>query len=107
MRNASSHLKVMNEDKNYRHTSSSTNFSDLINRKSLEKKTDLILSAQLTFRQCVNILHYCRLLFKHLVLMSEMGFGDDNQRSIFKRWLSTILKTLKNEIDQKKVKCEG
>ena len=39
--------------------------------------------------------------------MSEMGFGDDNQRSIFKRWLSTILKTLKNEIDQKKVKCEG
>ena len=39
--------------------------------------------------------------------MGEMGFGDENQRSIFKRWLSTMLKTLKNEIDEKKVICEG
>jgi hypothetical protein len=52
----------------------------------------------------VNILHYCRLLFKHLVLMKEMNFGDENQSSIFKKWLSAILKTLMREISARKVK---
>jgi hypothetical protein len=36
----------------------------------------MILSASITFKECVNILHYCRLLFKHLMLMKEMSFGD-------------------------------
>jgi hypothetical protein len=61
-------------------------------------KEDIILSAKITFKECVNILHYSRLLFKHLVLMKELNFGDLNQHNIFKRWLSTILKTLVREI---------
>jgi hypothetical protein len=67
--------------------------------ESREKREDVILSARITFKECVNILHYCRLLFKHLVLMRDLAFGDENQNSIFKRWLSIILKTLMKEID--------
>lgn len=39
-------------------------------------KVDAILSSAITFRECVNILHYCRLIFKHLLSMKEIGFGD-------------------------------
>lgn len=53
------------------------------------------------------MLHYCRLLFKHLVLMQELSFGDNNQHSIFKRWLATILKRLMVEIDEKRVDYTG
>lgn len=67
----------------------------------------MILSASITFKECVNILHYCRLLFKHLILMKEMSFGDENQSSIFKKWLSAILKTLMKEISGKRVRCDG
>lgn len=70
-------------------------------------KNDAILSAPITFKECVNILHYCRLVFKHLVLMKEINFGDESQTSIFKRWLSTILKTLMREINEKKIIYEG
>lgn len=72
-----------------------------------ENKEDVILSTQITFKECVNILHYCRLLFKHLVLMRDLNFGDENQNNIFKRWLSIILKTLMKAINEKKIKYEG
>lgn len=70
-------------------------------------KVDAILSSSITFRECVNILHYCRLIFKHLVSMKEISFGDENQRSIFKRWLCTVLKSLMREIEDKKIICDG
>jgi len=35
--------------------------------------------------------------------MKEMNFGDENQSSIFKKWLSAILKTLMREISARKV----
>ena len=38
------------------------------------------------------------------MLMKEMNFGDENQSSIFKKWLSAILKTLMREISTRKVK---
>lgn len=47
------------------------------------------------------------MLFKHVVLMKEMNFGDENQSNIFKRWLATILKTLMREINDRRVICEG
>lgn len=53
------------------------------------------------------MLHYCRLLFKHLIAMKDLSFGDANQHSIFKRWLATILKRLKQEIDLKRVDYAG
>lgn len=71
------------------------------------KKQEAIISGQLNFKECVNILHYCRLLFKHLILMRDMAFGDENQRSIFKRWLSTVLKSLKREVEEGRVVCGG
>lgn len=55
----------------------------------------------------MNILHYCRLLFKHLLLMRELGFGDEVQSGIIKRWLSAILKSIMNEINSKRVVYEG
>lgn len=36
-----------------------------------------------------------------------MAFGDENQRSIFKRWLSTVLKSLKREVEEGRVVCGG
>jgi hypothetical protein len=47
------------------------------------------------------------MIFKHLILMKEINFGDENQTSIFKKWLSAILKTLMREISEKKVRCDG
>jgi hypothetical protein len=41
------------------------------------------------------------------MLMKEMSFGDENQRSIFKRWLSTVLKSIMREIEDKRVICDG
>lgn len=39
--------------------------------------------------------------------MRETGIGDENQASIFKKWLSAILKTLTRQISERKVRYEG
>lgn len=59
-----------------------TGLTNLSNRQALSSKQltslgrkqnrDAILSTRVTFKECVNILHYCRLLFKHLMLMREL-----------------------------------
>lgn len=68
---------------------------------------DSILSANIYFKACVNVLHYCRLIYKHIVLAKEQLNYDENQIGIFKRWLSVILKTIMKSIENKKVIYEG
>lgn len=66
---------VYEEDRAVRNSSSSNQFSGYrgglmaLNKVNSASKADAILSSAITFRECVNILHYCRLIFKHLMLM--------------------------------------
>ena len=82
-------------------------FSEMSKREAIAAKGDMILSTTISFKECVNILHYCRLMYKHVVLMREIGVGEENQTSIFKKWLAAVLKTLMREITEKRVRCEG
>lgn len=39
--------------------------------------------------------------------MRDIGFGDEGQVSVFKKWLTVMLKTLNREITEKKIMIEG
>ena len=71
---------------------------------------DRILSSDVTFRACVNILHYCRLIYKYVTVMQVMKehkLGDENRRNLFVRWLAIVVKTVNTRIDNHEVIYEG
>lgn len=78
---------------------------------SNKETKDKILSSDVTFKACVNILHYCRLIYKYVtvlqILKDHKSVGDENRRNVFVRWLAIVVKTVNTRIDNKEVIYEG
>ncbi len=79
-------------------------------KESGKEPKDKILSSDVTFRACVNILHYCRLVYKYVTVMQVMKdhkLGDENRKNVFVRWLAIVVKTVNTRIDNHEVIYEG
>lgn len=65
----------------------------------------------MTFRACVNILHYCRLVYKFVTVLNVLkdwkGIGDESRKNVFIRWLAIVVKVVNVKIDNKEVIYEG
>ena len=86
-------------------TEEQENHSSISKRYFLDKK-DLI-STTITFKECVNILHYCRLVYKYTTTLRQSSYSDENQVKTFSKWLMKILKEINEKIDSKNIVYEG
>lgn len=50
-----------------------------------------ILSGDLSFKECVNILHYGRLIFKFLLTLKVSEYSNDNELFRLSKWLMELL----------------
>ena len=66
-----------------------------------------ILSVAITFKECVNILHYCRLIYKYIIALRDSLYNDDNQVKTFTAWLLTLMEEIKNKINNSGIVYEG
>ena len=46
-----------------------------------------ILSGTLTFKECVNVLHYGRLIFKFLLTLKVSEYSNDGELLKLSKWL--------------------
>lgn len=56
-----------------------------------------ILSGEISFKECVNILHYGRLIFKFLLTLKVSDYSNDNELFRLSKWLMELL----GEINEK------
>lgn len=59
-----------------------------------------IFSTSFTFKECVNLLHYCRLVYKYVVLMKETHPSEDNQIRTLAGWVLFFMDEIKNKINE-------
>jgi hypothetical protein len=50
-----------------------------------------ILAGELSFKECVNILHYGRLIFKFLLTLKVSDYSNDNELFRLSKWLMELL----------------
>jgi hypothetical protein len=50
-----------------------------------------ILLGFISFKECVNILHYCRLIFKFLLTVKMSEYINNNELFKLTKWLMLIL----------------
>lgn len=62
----------------------------------------LLISTRITFKECVNLLHYCRLVYKLLVSMRSCNLQEDIHFSQMNIFLMNSL----SEISEK-IECKG
>jgi hypothetical protein len=62
-----------------------------------------ILSGTLTFKECVNILHYARLIFKFLLMLKVSVYSNNNELFKMTRWLMEVLAEISEKIERKDV----
>lgn len=51
----------------------------------------VILSGLISFKECVNILHYGRLIFKFLLTLKVSDYKNDNELFKLTQWLMDLL----------------
>ena len=73
----------------------------------IESSSSNFISSPITFKECVNILHYCRLLYKYIVSLRESIHNDENQVKTFTAWLLTLMEEIKNKINSNGIIYEG
>lgn len=77
---------------------------------STEQRTpngNKVFSANVTFKECVNFLHYCRLLFKYILLLKSSCPGEEAQIRILSSWVLLLVDELKAKIIESGVTYEG
>jgi hypothetical protein len=67
----------------------------------------LILAGNLTFKECVNILHYGRLIFKFLLTLKISEYSNDNELFKLSKWLMELLGEINSKIERKHIVYEG
>lgn len=65
--------------------------------KKLDSKF-IILSGSLSFKECVNILHYGRLIFKFLLTLKISEYSNDNELFKLSKWLMELLREISEKI---------
>lgn len=58
-----------------------------------------IFSTMITFKECVNILHYCRLIYKFVILLRETKHHDENLGNTFSVWVLSLMNEIKARIN--------
>lgn len=64
-------------------------------------------STSITFKECVNILHYCRLIYKYIIALRDSSFSEENQIKTFTAWLLTLMDEIKAQINSNGIIYEG
>lgn len=75
-------------------------------KKSFEEKL-LILSGEISFKECVNILHYGRLIFKFLLTLKVSEYCNDNELFRLSKWLMELLAEINFKLEKKEIIYEG
>jgi hypothetical protein len=66
-----------------------------------------ILSGELSFKECVNILHYGRLIFKFLLTLKVSDYSNDNELFRLSKWLMELLGEISEKLEKKEIIYEG
>jgi hypothetical protein len=76
--------------------------------KAVSKESKyVILSGSLSFKECVNILHYGRLIFKFLLTLKISEYSNDNELFKLSRWLMELLGEIQQKIERREIVYEG
>lgn len=74
-------------------------------------KQPYIITSQINFKECVSILHYCRLIFKYLTCFKELTALNDQSckehYAILAQFLIYCLDEIFNFVNNKKIRYEG
>ena len=55
----------------------------------------------------MNLLHYCRLIYKFVTFMKETYFLDENISKILSSWVLSLMVEIKGQINDNKILYEG
>lgn len=66
-----------------------------------------VFSTSITFKECVNILHYCRLIYKYIIAVKESSDGEENQVKTFTAWLLLLMEEIRAKINNQGIIYEG
>lgn len=66
-----------------------------------------IFSANITFKECVNLLHYCRLIYKYVILLRESHPHEDGQARYLSGWLMLLMEEIKKKINENGIIYDG
>lgn len=75
-------------------------------KKNAESKMQ-ILSGSLSFKECVNVLHYGRLIFKFLLTLKVSEYSNDNELFKLSKWLMELLAEISEKLDRREIVYEG
>lgn len=64
-------------------------------------------STSITFKECVNILHYCRLIYKYIIALRDSSYSEENQIKTFTAWLLTMMDEIKAQISSNGIIYQG
>ncbi len=68
-----------------------------------QEKVLQILSGILNFKECVNILHYARLIFKFVLMLKVSSYSNNNELFKLTRWLMEVLAEINEKIERREV----
>lgn len=66
-----------------------------------------VFSSSMTFKECVNILHYCRLMYKYVIGLKSTQVNEENQIRILSSWVLLVMSEIKKKISQNGIIYEG
>lgn len=66
-----------------------------------------IFSIPIAFKECVNILHYCRLIYKYVTSLKTIHPSEDSQIRILSTWVLLIIEEIKVKINDSSIIYEG
>lgn len=73
----------------------------------MQQNQSKIISTAVTFKTCVNILHYCRLIYKYVSVVGslrikelrKLSAQDQKDKSI--KWLAIVVKTVNIRVNNR------
>lgn len=60
-------------------------------RPGINSTQGKLISSVISFKECVNLLHYCRLVYKYVTLLKSMRPSEDNQVRVLSSWVLAFI----------------
>lgn len=68
-------------------------------RNGLNSAHSKLISSVISFKECVNLLHYCRLVYKYVTFLKSMRPNEDNQIRVLSSWVLAFIDDIKGKIN--------
>ena len=66
-----------------------------------------IFSVSITFKECVNLLHYCRLVYKYVSSLKSTHPSEENQIRVLSTWVLLLMDEIKRKINENGIVYDG